>query len=145
MLRQADLTPQQITLEITEASILERNPATEANLEQFRRQGYRLSLDDFGTGYSSLSLLGTLRPDEIKIDKSFVMALGSDGLAGPIVAVVASIARQMNLELVAEGVENAAVLAALQAHGIGLFQGYHFARPQSAEALIAAGTQPQQP
>jgi diguanylate cyclase (GGDEF)-like protein len=138
MLRQTGLNPQQITLEITEASILERNPATEANLEQFRSQGYRLSLDDFGTGYSSLSLLGTLRPDEIKIDKSFVMTLGSDGLAGQIVAVVAGIARQMHLELVAEGVENGEVLAALQAHGINLFQGYHFHRPQPAEALIAS-------
>jgi EAL domain-containing protein (putative c-di-GMP-specific phosphodiesterase class I) len=68
-----------------------------------------------------------------------LLALGSDGLAGQIVAVVAGIARQMNLELVAEGVENAEVLAALQAHGIGLFQGYHFHRPQPAEALIAAG------
>jgi diguanylate cyclase (GGDEF)-like protein len=140
MLHQAGIAPQLITLEITEASILERNPATEANLEQFRRQGYRLSLDDFGTGYSSLSLLGTLRPHEIKIDKSFVMALGSDGLAGQIVAVVAGIARQMDLELVAEGVENAEVLEALQAQGIGLFQGYLFQRPQPAEALIASAT-----
>jgi len=141
MRSQAGIPAQLITLEITEASILERNPATEANLEQFRRQGYRLALDDFGTGYSSLSLLSTLRPDEIKIDKSFVMGLGSDAMAGQIVAVVAGLARQMNLQLVAEGVENAEVLAALQAHGIGLFQGYHFHRPQPAEALIAsAGT-----
>jgi diguanylate cyclase (GGDEF)-like protein len=142
MLREAGIPPQLITLEITEASILERDPATEANLEQFRRQGYRLALDDFGTGYSSLSLLSTLRPDEIKIDKSFVMALGSDAMAGQIVAVVAGLARQMNLQLVAEGVENAEVLAALQAHGIGLFQGYHFHRPQPAAALIAAGGPP---
>jgi len=142
MLRQADIPPQLITLEITEASILERNPATEANLEQFRRQGYRLALDDFGTGYSSLSLLSTLRPDELKIDKSFVMALGSDGVAGQIVAVVAGLARQMNLQLVAEGVENAEVLAALQPHNIGLYQGYHFHRPQLAEALIATGAAP---
>jgi EAL domain-containing protein (putative c-di-GMP-specific phosphodiesterase class I) len=57
-------------------------------------------------------------------------------------AVVAGLARQMNLQLVAEGVENAEVLAALQAHGIGLFQGYHFHRPQPAAALIAAGGPP---
>jgi predicted signal transduction protein with EAL and GGDEF domain len=139
MRSQAGIPAQLITLEITEASILERNPATEANPEQFRRQGYRLALDDFGTGYSSLSLLSTLRPDEIKIDKSFVMGLGSDAMAGQIVAVVAGLARQMNLQLVAEGVENAEVLAALQTHGIGLFQGYHFHRPQPAEGLSRRG------
>jgi diguanylate cyclase (GGDEF)-like protein len=138
MLAEAGVPPQLITLEITEVSILERNPATEANLEQFRRQGYRLALDDFGTGYSSLSLLSTLRPDEIKIDKSFVMALGSDAMAEQIVAVISSMASHMDLQLVAEGVEDAATLGALQQLGIPLFQGYHFQRPLLPEALIAA-------
>lgn len=138
MLAEAGVPPQLITLEITEVSILERNTATEANLEQFRRQGYRLALDDFGTGYSSLSLLSTLRPEEIKIDKSFVMALGSDAMAEQIVAVISSMARHMDLQLVAEGVEDAATLGALQQLGIPLFQGYHFQRPLLPEALIAA-------
>jgi predicted signal transduction protein with EAL and GGDEF domain len=138
MLAEAGVPPQLITLEITEVSILERNTATEANLEQFRRQGYRLALDDFGTGYSSLSRLSTLRPEEIKIDKSFVMALGSDAMAEQIVAVISSMARHMDLQLVAEGVEDAATLGALQQLGIPLFQGYHFQRPLLPEALIAA-------
>jgi diguanylate cyclase (GGDEF)-like protein len=138
MLREAGIPPQLITLEITEASILERNPATEANLSAFRRQGYRLALDDFGTGYSSLSLLSTLRPDEIKIDKGFVLALGSDAMAEQIVAVIASMASHMDLLLVAEGVENAAILSALQELGIPLFQGYHFYRPMLPAALLDA-------
>ncbi|QVL52361.1 MAG: bifunctional diguanylate cyclase/phosphodiesterase [Cyanobium sp. M30B3] len=138
MLREAGIPPQLITLEITEASILERNPATEANLSQFRRQGYHLALDDFGTGYSSLSLLSTLRPDEIKIDKSFVMALDSDAMAAQIVAVISSMASHMHLQLVAEGVEDATTLSALKKLGIPLFQGYHFQRPLLPAALIAA-------
>jgi diguanylate cyclase (GGDEF)-like protein len=139
MLGAAHLGPQLITLEITEASILESNPATEANLEQFRQQGYQLALDDFGTGYSSLNLLNRLKPHEIKIDKSFVMALGSDGYAGQIVAVISSMAQHMDLHLVAEGVENDAIFSALQTLGIPLFQGYHFYRPMPATALIAEG------
>ena len=137
MLAAAGLGPELITLEITEASILESNPATEANLEQFRQQGYQLALDDFGTGYSSLNLLNRLKPNEIKIDKSFVMALGSDGYAGQIVAVISSMARHMDLHLVAEGVENDAIFSALKTLGIPLFQGYHFYRPMAAAALIA--------
>jgi diguanylate cyclase (GGDEF)-like protein len=139
MLGAAHLGPELITLEITEASILESNPATEANLEQFRQQGYQLALDDFGTGYSSLNLLNRLKPHEIKIDKSFVMALGSDGYAGQIVAVISSMAQHMDLHLVAEGVENDAIFSALQTLGIPLFQGYHFYRPMPATALITAG------
>lgn len=139
MLDAAGLTPELITLEITEASILESTPATEANLEQFRAQGYALALDDFGTGYPSLNLLNTLQPNEIKIDKSFVMALGSDGYAGQIVAVISSMAQHMDLHLVAEGVEDATILSALQNLGIPLFQGYHFYRPMLPAALIAAG------
>ncbi|MEB3235012.1 MAG: bifunctional diguanylate cyclase/phosphodiesterase [Cyanobacteriota bacterium] len=139
MLEAAGLTPELITLEITEASILESTPATEANLQEFRAQGYALALDDFGTGYSSLNLLNTLQPNEIKIDKSFVMALGSDGYAGQIVAVISSMAKHMDLHLVAEGVEDATVLRALQNLGIPLFQGYHFYRPMLPAALIAEG------
>ena len=139
MLHSAGLTPELITLEITEASILESTPATEANLNEFRAQGYALALDDFGTGYSSLNLLNTLQPNEIKIDKSFVMALGSDGYAGQIVAVISSMAKHMDLHLVAEGVEDATILQALQELGIPLFQGYHFYRPMLPAALIAEG------
>ena len=139
MLQGVGLTPELITLEITEASILESTPATQANLQQFRAQGYALALDDFGTGYSSLNLLNTLQPNEIKIDKSFVMALGSDGYAGQIVAVISSMAKHMDLHLVAEGVEDATILGALQELGIPLFQGYHFYRPMLPAALIAEG------
>jgi diguanylate cyclase (GGDEF)-like protein len=140
MLAVAAVSPQLITLEITEASVLERNPATEANLQQFRRQGYQLALDDFGTGYSSLNLLNTLQPNEVKIDKSFVLALESDLYASQIVAVLAGMAGPMHLHLVAEGVENASILSALQAMGVTLFQGYHFWRPMPAGALISSAT-----
>ncbi len=135
MLKTAGLEPGQITLEITEASVLERNAATTTNLEQLRRAGFRLSLDDFGTGYSSLNLLHTLQPNEVKIDQSFVRAISEQGFAGQIVAVIASMSQHMDLEVVAEGVEDANVLAALQALGVEKFQGYHFYRPMPPEQL----------
>jgi diguanylate cyclase (GGDEF)-like protein len=135
-LKEAQLPPELLTLEITEASILERNDASESNLRQLRARGFELALDDFGTGYSSLSLLTRLHPHEVKIDKSFVMALESDLAARQIVAVVCNMAKAMNLHLVAEGVEDEASLRSLQALGVELFQGYHFCRPMAADALI---------
>jgi EAL domain-containing protein (putative c-di-GMP-specific phosphodiesterase class I) len=125
------LPPQLLTLEITEA-----------NLAAFRRQGYRQALDDCGISYSSLSSSLSLRPDEIKIDKGFVLAFGSDALAEQIVAVIASMATHMDLLLVAEGVDNAAILSALQELGIPLFQGYHVQGAQlrpCSSILVASG------
>lgn len=136
MLQAACLEPTQITLEITEASVLERDAATSTNLEQLRLAGFRLSLDDFGTGYSSLNLLHTLQPNEVKIDQSFVREIHEQGFAAQIVAVVAGMSQHMNLEVVAEGVEDASVLAALQALGVKKFQGYHFYRPMPPQQLV---------
>lgn len=143
MLQEAALKPTQITLEITEASVLERNAATTTNLDQLRLAGFRLSLDDFGTGYSSLNLLHTLQPNEVKIDQSFVRAISEQGFAGQIVAVIAGMSRYMNLEVVAEGVEDASAVSALQGLGVEKFQGYHFHKPMRPEQLIQERQQTQ--
>ena len=136
MLLTAGLTPTQITLEITEASVLEQNAATRINLEQLRLAGFRLSLDDFGTGYSSLNLLHTLQPNEVKIDQSFVRELKKQDFASQIVAVIAGMSSHMSLEIVAEGVEDIEILTALEALGIKKFQGYYFYRPMPPQQLI---------
>jgi EAL domain-containing protein (putative c-di-GMP-specific phosphodiesterase class I) len=77
-LRARGLPPEQLTLELTEHSILEPHVAVRTNLEALRRAGVHLALDDFGTGYSLLVLLKTLRPDVVKIDKSFIQAISHD-------------------------------------------------------------------
>jgi len=119
----------QLTLELTERGILDGSATVQDNLRQLRQLGIRLSLDDFGTGYSSLSLLGQLRPDEVKIDRSFVMAMAADCYAHQIVTMLCRMAPELGFELVAEGVEDAVSFERLRQLGITRFQGYWFARP----------------
>jgi len=118
-----------ITIELTERSVLHPNLLVSANLAALRERGMAISLDDFGTGFSSLSLLNTLRPDEVKIDKGFVLAMDQDPYALEIVTLVAAMAPRMNLKVVAEGVENGAMLERLQHLEIAFFQGFFFSLP----------------
>ena len=122
------MAPQQLTLELTETAVIETTPTVRANLEVLRRLGIRLSIDDFGTGYSSLNLLQTLRPDEVKIDQTFISAMTSDPYARRIVALLAGMAPLMGVEIVAEGVETRACFQALQELGVKRFQGFLFSR-----------------
>lgn len=130
------LNPQSITIEITESAVVEASSEFSSNLQQLRSAGMRLALDDFGTGFSSLRLLMWLKPDELKIDKSFVLAASHDPVARQIVQLLRSLAEQMQLTLVAEGVEEQPVFALLQEIGLDRFQGHLFWRAQSAEELL---------
>ncbi|MBD2422757.1 bifunctional diguanylate cyclase/phosphodiesterase [Cyanobium sp. FACHB-13342] len=137
MLERSGVDPALVTLEITEVSILERTTTSEANLQALRQAGIELSLDDFGTGYSSLNLINTLQPNEIKIDRSFVLALHDDPYARQIVEVIAGMSTQMALHLVAEGVEDEATFRVLRELGIQYFQGYWFSKPLPVADLAA--------
>ena len=127
------MAPQRLTLELTETAVIETTPTVQANLEAMRRRGMRLSIDDFGTGYSSLNLLQTLRPDEVKIDQTFIRGMTIDPYARRIVALLAGMAPLMGVEIVAEGVETRACFQALRDLGINRFQGYLFSRPLPPE------------
>jgi len=129
------LPAQRLTIEITERSVLQTNAVVSANLRLLRERGVLISLDDFGTGYSSLSLLGTLQPDEVKIDRSFVMAMDADLYARQIVTLVVDMALRMGLRVVAEGVEDQGVLDQLLDLGVSHFQGFHFSRPLPSAQL----------
>lgn len=124
-----------LTLEITERGILEPSAVVSANLIHLRQHGIRLALDDFGTGHSSLSLLSQLRPDEVKIDRSFVAAIGQDVYALQIITLLCRMAPALGFQLVAEGVEDEATLQRLQGLGIDRFQGFWFSRPAAATVL----------
>lgn len=134
-LERHNLPPSRLTLELTERGVLEASAVVSDNLRQLRRLGIRLSLDDFGTGYSSLSLLSQLRPDEVKIDRSFVVAMANDPYALQIVTLLSRMAPALGFELVAEGVEDEEQVQQLRAMGIDRFQGYWFARPLLSSAI----------
>ena len=127
-----------VTLEITESAVVEASVELTDNLRRLRRAGCKLALDDFGTGFSSLRLLMWLRPDEIKIDKSFVMSAADDLIARQIVRLLCTLSRDMRLTLVAEGVEEEVLFQLLREAGVEHFQGYLFSAALSHEELAAS-------
>lgn len=131
------LSAQWLTLEITESAIMADPEAALKNTAALKAAGIRLSIDDFGTGYSSLGYLKDLPADELKIDKSFVMDMLKEPRNALIVKSTIELAHNLGLEVVAEGVESAAVLNALSALDCEIAQGYHISRPVSAETFRA--------
>jgi diguanylate cyclase (GGDEF)-like protein len=116
-------------LEITESAIMDDPQRAEATLNRLAERGYKLSIDDFGTGYSSLAYLKKLPVNELKIDKSFVMAMEQDEGDAKIVRSTIDLAHNLGLTVVAEGVENEAVLTLLHALNCDEGQGYHMSKP----------------
>ncbi|MGA3158475.1 MAG: bifunctional diguanylate cyclase/phosphodiesterase [Steroidobacteraceae bacterium] len=130
-----NVTPSTLTLEITEGALIADLDQAIARLHGLRELGVRVSIDDFGTGYSSLSYFKKIPADELKIDKSFVMRMGTDEGDQRLVETIISLARQFNLKIVAEGVEDEATLQMLAQMGCDFAQGYLFAPALSAEKL----------
>ena len=116
-------------LEITESAIMDDSQRAETTLNHLAARGYKLSIDDFGTGYSSLAYLKKLPVNELKIDKSFVMAMEKDEGDAKIVRSTIDLAHNLGLSVVAEGVENATVLALLHELKCDEGQGYHMSKP----------------
>lgn len=139
-LEQHHIAAEQLTLELTERGVLEGSAVIQSNLRQLRQLGIRLSLDDFGTGYSSLSLLGQLQPDEVKIDRSFVVAMERDPYALQIITLLSKMAPALGFQLVAEGVEHRGSFERLRDLGISRFQGFWFARPLASGTVNAFST-----
>jgi EAL domain-containing protein (putative c-di-GMP-specific phosphodiesterase class I) len=107
-----------------------------ATLNQLATMGFKLSIDDFGTGYSSLAYLKQLPVKELKIDKSFVMALTSNDGDFKIVRSTIDLAHGLGLSVVAEGVENAEILDALMGLGCDEAQGYHLGKPMPIDTFM---------
>ncbi len=135
LLAEADTDPASITLEITESHVMSDAVRATRVLEQLATLGVRLSIDDFGTGYSSLAYLQRLPVHEVKIDRSFVAALRLERGADAIVRSVLDLARNLDLSVVAEGVEDAETFDRLRVLGCDEAQGYFFAAPMSAADL----------
>lgn len=121
-----------LELELTESQVMEDPEEAIATFRDLKSIGVRIAIDDFGTGYSSLAYLRRLPIDVLKIDRSFVMEADRDPEARQLVTMIVALGRSLNLELVAEGVENGAQAALLGDSGCDVFQGYFFSRPLSA-------------
>jgi EAL domain-containing protein (putative c-di-GMP-specific phosphodiesterase class I) len=138
VLAETGLNPDALWLEITETSIMADAEAADDTLRAIRALGVHLSIDDFGTGYSSLTYLRRFPVEALKVDRSFVDGLGRDKEDEAIVAMIVSLARTLDLSIIAEGVETAAQLDQLDRLGCQYVQGYYFARPlPAAEAWPA--------
>jgi diguanylate cyclase (GGDEF)-like protein len=124
-----------LELEITESRLVERESQVLATLDRLRRAGVGLALDDFGTGYSSLAHLRRLPIDRIKIDRSFVSNLEADSSGLALIEAVIQIARGLDLEVVAEGVESEHQETLLIGHGCDELQGYFYASPLTTAEL----------
>ena len=125
-----------ITVEVTETALIEQPERTREELAQLRQAGFRVVLDDFGIGYSSLNWLAELPIDGLKIDRSFTATMLEDRRRRALIAAVVNLARELQLEVVAEGIEVEEQRAALLAMGCDRGQGYLFAPPLNlAEAL----------
>jgi diguanylate cyclase (GGDEF)-like protein/PAS domain S-box-containing protein len=134
VLSQTQVDPRRLKLEITESTMMEDPDLWQHVLGEIRELGIALHMDDFGTGYSSLSCLHRFPIDGVKIDRAFINNVGDRRDYAAVVHAIISLAHNLNISLVAEGVETADQVAMLQALGCDLAQGFYFAQPLSAAA-----------
>ncbi len=134
-LRNHDLPPESIVVEITEGVLMGNVPEAQRRLEQLHDLGIRLHIDDFGTGYSSLEALHRFPIDALKIDRSFVSRIESDSRSRELVATIVAMARSLEIGVIAEGIETRTQQRLLLELGCPLGQGYLFSRPVPADRV----------
>jgi diguanylate cyclase len=135
LLERHDVPHSRLTLEVTESCIGSDPERAKRSIDELRDRGVRISIDDFGVGYSSMSQLLQLPIDELKIDKSFVLALEEDDRARAIISSTVELARALKLVVVAEGAERPSNLNSLAYLGVDIAQGFYIARPLTSEEL----------
>ncbi|WEK04274.1 MAG: EAL domain-containing protein [Candidatus Devosia phytovorans] len=139
-LASSGLVPERLEIEVTETAAIEEHEIAQRMLTRFARQGIAIALDDFGTGYSSLSYLNSLPLSKLKIDRSFLADIAQNARSLRLLANVARLGRDLDLTVVAEGVETEAQLQTILGNvEIQQVQGYHFSKPvpeSEIQALI---------
>jgi diguanylate cyclase (GGDEF)-like protein/PAS domain S-box-containing protein len=135
-LEDSGLAADSLELEITESTVIEDSKETAAHLSRLRKLGVRVAIDDFGTGYSSLALLNRLPLTTLKIDRGFVAGILSSQYDYVIIEAIQTLARTLNLKVVAEGIETEEQRSLLCCLGCKIGQGFFFSRPQPAAELL---------
>jgi EAL domain-containing protein (putative c-di-GMP-specific phosphodiesterase class I) len=133
-LETSGLRPTSLKLEITEGTIVEEAEETKKILRSWRAEGIQVHMDDFGTGYSSLSYLNHFPIDTLKIDRAFVTRIQANGDQGEIVRTIIALARELNINVIAEGVETVEQLDFLKQLGCQAGQGYFISYPLDQKA-----------
>ena len=131
------IAPNALEIEITESVLMTETETSQRIIERLRQLGVGIAIDDFGTGYSSLAYLKRLRPNQLKIDRSFVNDADVDSDSRAIVKGVVGLANALGLNVVAEGVETAEQQAFLRDSGCHTLQGFYIGRPMAVQALEA--------
>jgi len=131
------LPPERLVLELTESSLVEDPDQAVRRLRELRELGIRLAIDDFGTGYSSLGYLQRYPIEILKVHRAFVAELGRHPEEPALAKAILQLARHLGMQTIAEGVEDAAQVTALRELGCAYAQGYHFARPLTADEFSA--------
>jgi EAL domain-containing protein (putative c-di-GMP-specific phosphodiesterase class I) len=127
--------PENLCIELTESTAMDDVEVKLMDLHQIKAIGCKIAIDDFGTGYSSLAYLSRFPIDHIKIDKSFVHKMMSDEPTRQLVSSMITLAHNLKLEVVAEGVETQEQVALLKDFGCDLIQGYYISKPKRMEEL----------
>ncbi len=135
VLHETDLAPQYLELELTESLLLANADVMLSVVQELKAMGLTLAIDDFGTGYSSFGYLRQFQVSKLKIDRSFVRDVALNSNAAAITSAIISMAKSLNLKLIAEGVENEAQMSFLRAHHCDQIQGYYFSKPLAVDKV----------
>ncbi|WP_017380624.1 bifunctional diguanylate cyclase/phosphodiesterase [Paenisporosarcina sp. TG-14] len=135
ILEDLDLAPEFLHIELTENQIIKNTDITIKKMKQLKLLGINIAIDDFGTGYSSLGYLKNFPIDALKIDKSFIQDIGKDDDNAAITNTIITLAQNLNLNVIAEGVETKEQLEFLLSKNCYIMQGFYFSKPIRAEEL----------
>jgi len=136
LVRDSGIEPSRIKLEVTESALIEHPETAVLALRQLKELGIKLAIDDFGTGYSSLSYLSMFPLDTLKIDQSFVGTMLENEGSLRITRAIAGLARDLGMNCIAEGIEEATYCPVLREMGCEFGQGYHYSKPRSFAQLM---------
>ena len=135
VLYESGLAPQYLELELTESLLLADADVTLSVLKELKSMGVTLAIDDFGTGYSSFNYLRQFRVSKLKIDRSFIRDVAVNPDDAAITTAIISMAKNLNLKVIAEGVEDEAQMSFLRAHLCDEIQGYYFSKPLAVDKV----------
>jgi diguanylate cyclase (GGDEF)-like protein/PAS domain S-box-containing protein len=137
VLARTSVSPDDLRLEVTESSLMSNPEAALETMQELQALGVGLHMDDFGTGYSSLNHLHRYPFDTLKIDRSFIQGIADEKDSMEIVGTILDLARSLEMDVVAEGIETVEQVERLKSLGCRLGQGYYFARPMAPEMITA--------